>query len=98
MDGHVFAFGVVDPFLVAEEQAGGADNILAPMTGLTKLVNVAPGDAVRAGAVLIVLEAMKMEHSLTAPRDGVVAAVHPAAGDQVEEGAILLSLEPEEAV
>ena len=46
------------------------------------------------GEVLVVLEAMKMEHALTAPRDGVVAEVLVAAGAQVTDGALLLALEP----
>jgi len=46
---------------------------------------------VRRGEVLIVLEAMKMEHSVTAPSDGIVARVNYAVGDLVEEGAELLA-------
>ena len=49
---------------------------------------------VAAGDVLAVMEAMKMEHSLTAPRDGTIAEVAVDAGDQVEEGALLITLEP----
>ena len=59
-------------------------------------MNVAPGAGVAAGDVLAVMEAMKMEHSLTAPRDGTVAEVAVRAGEQVEEGALLITLEPEE--
>ena len=44
--------------------------------------------------VLAVMEAMKMEHSLTAPRDGTVAEITVRAGEQVEEGALLITLEP----
>ena len=47
------------------------------------------------GAPLIVLEAMKMEHTLTAPRDGVVAEVLVKVGDQVADGMVLLALESE---
>jgi 3-methylcrotonyl-CoA carboxylase alpha subunit len=47
---------------------------------------------------MMVIEAMKMEHTIAAPRDGVVAAVHFAAGDLVEEGAELIALaEPDGA-
>jgi 3-methylcrotonyl-CoA carboxylase alpha subunit len=57
--------------------------------------SVQPGDAVEAGAVLVVLEAMKMEHSLSAPWAGTVAAVlHVKPGDRVEEGAELVQLAP----
>jgi 3-methylcrotonyl-CoA carboxylase alpha subunit len=59
---------------------------------------VAAGDAVTAGQPLAILEAMKMEHTLTAPRDGTVAELMAAAGMQVEAGAALIRLdETEEA-
>ncbi|MDP6122088.1 MAG: biotin/lipoyl-containing protein, partial [Rhodospirillales bacterium] len=58
-------------------------------------VLVAPGQDVKRGATLIVLEAMKMEHAITAPADGTVSAVHFKAGEQVEEGVELLSFEGE---
>ena len=67
------------------------------MSGRILLVKVAPGEAIAKGQVLLVEEAMKMEHSLAAPRDGVVAAVTVAEGDQVDEGAVLVTLEDEEA-
>jgi biotin carboxyl carrier protein len=57
-------------------------------------VRARPGDAVAAGTVLVVLEAMKMEHSLCAPWDGIVAAVAVKPGDRVEEGIELAVLEP----
>jgi 3-methylcrotonyl-CoA carboxylase alpha subunit len=66
----------------------------APMPGHVLDVRVTEGDTVKSGAVLMVLEAMKMEHSLMAPWDGLVAAVHVKAGDRVEEGADLLLLQP----
>jgi 3-methylcrotonyl-CoA carboxylase alpha subunit len=68
---------------------------LSPMPGLVKAVFVAAGEAVRAGDRLAVLEAMKMEHTLTAARDGRVAEVLVAAGAQVEAGAALIRLEEE---
>ena len=52
----------------------------------------APGEAVRRGQPMMVIEAMKMEHTIAAPRDGIVEAVHYAAGDPVEEGAELIAL------
>jgi propionyl-CoA carboxylase alpha chain len=72
--------------------------LVAPMPGKVTLVHVQPGQAVRAGETLLVLEAMKMEHSLKAPHDGVVVEVRVAAGDQVENGALLLVVEPTAAV
>ena len=83
---------VPDPLEVAAEHAGG-DDVRAPMPGLVKRVMAAAGQAVARGDVLMVLEAMKMEHALAAPRDGVLAAVHVAEGAQVEEGALLVAME-----
>ena len=62
------------------------------MPGLVKAVFVGPGQAVQAGDRLAVLEAMKMEHTLTAARDGVVAEVLVEVGAQVEAGAVLILL------
>jgi 3-methylcrotonyl-CoA carboxylase alpha subunit len=59
---------------------------------------VAVGDRVERGQPMMVVEAMKMEHTIAAPRDGAVAAVHYAPGDLVEEGAELIALaEPDGA-
>ena len=66
----------------------------APMPGHVLDLRVAVGDPVTAGSVLMVLEAMKMEHSLVAPWDGTVKSVAVKAGDRVEEGADLVILEP----
>ena len=65
------------------------------MPGLVKAVFVEAGQRVAAGDRLAVLEAMKMEHTLSAGRDGVVAEVLAGAGDQVEAGAALIVLEEE---
>ena len=51
------------------------------------------GTACEPDAVLVVLEAMKMEHSIRSPADGAVAAVHCAVGDRVDEGVELVSLQ-----
>src|SRR5262249_46583660 len=71
----------------------GEDAVRAPMNGKIIAVLVEPGQQVKLGARVAVMEAMKMEHSLTAPRDGTVAAV-AAAGTQVVEGAPVVQLEP----
>jgi 3-methylcrotonyl-CoA carboxylase alpha subunit len=55
---------------------------------------VAQGDRVERGAALLVLEAMKIEHTIIAPCDGRVVQLHHAEGDQVEEGVILIDFEP----
>jgi acetyl/propionyl-CoA carboxylase alpha subunit len=68
--------------------------ILTPMPGRITVVGIAPGDEVTAGQVLVVLEAMKMEHALVAPADGRVAELGVAVGDQVAEGVLAARLEP----
>ena len=75
------------------EAAAGDGAILSPMPG--KIISVAakPGAKVKKGEPLLVLEAMKMEHTLTAPFDGKVAELKAKAGDQVIEGALLAKLE-----
>jgi len=70
--------------------------LVAPMPGAILATEVKSGDNVSKGDVLIVLEAMKMEHRITAPRDGKVENVHVAIGDQVEKEQLLVSLEEEE--
>ena len=70
------------------------DRIFAPMPGLVKLVSISTGQLVHKGQPLIMLEAMKMEHTLTAPRDGVVAELLVAIGDQISDGNLLLRLVP----
>jgi len=69
--------------------------LTAPMPGRVAALHVAAGDRVCRGAVLLVLEAMKMEHAIAAPVDGVVSSLNLAVGDQVEEGASLLHFEPD---
>ncbi len=68
--------------------------LTAPMPGKITAVLVERGDKVKRGQILLVLEAMKMEHAMAAPADGVVAELHCAAGDPVSEGAVLLSVIP----
>ena len=62
------------------------------MPGQVKVVNVAEGDTVVAGDVLLVLEAMKMEHALTAPESGSVEMLGCQLGEQVDVGAMLIKL------
>ncbi|GAB4468367.1 MAG: hypothetical protein Kow00124_02540 [Anaerolineae bacterium] len=73
--------------------AGGGD-LVAQMPGQVIEVGAAPGDAVRAGQTLLVLEAMKMEIRVTAPFDGVLMRLHVQAGDTVDRGQLLAEVVP----
>jgi 3-methylcrotonyl-CoA carboxylase alpha subunit len=75
---------------------GVGGRVTSPMPGQVIAVAVAVGDAVTEGAPLVVVEAMKMEHTLRAPRDGRVAAIACAVGARVEEGVELVVLEDPE--
>lgn len=70
----------------------GAIAVKAPMPGTIMKVNVAPGDAVKKGDVLCVLEAMKMENDISAPQDGVVASVNVQKGASVQTEEVLVTL------
>ena len=63
------------------------------MPGTILAVNVTPGQSVRKGDVLMVLEAMKMENEIMCPRDGVVSSVQAAKGAAVESGTLLCVLQ-----
>jgi 3-methylcrotonyl-CoA carboxylase alpha subunit len=78
------------------EDAAGGKAVSAPMSGKIIQVLAAPGDTVKKGAPMIILEAMKMEQTLGAPVAGVVAEVNVEAGEQVDEGAVLVSFEESE--
>jgi acetyl/propionyl-CoA carboxylase alpha subunit len=78
----------------AEHVRGGCQ---APMPGKVLEVRVAAGDAVHSGDLLVVLEAMKMEHQIVAAADGTIAEVRVAVGQQVDAGEVLIVLESDEA-
>ena len=69
---------------------------VAPMPGKVVLVKVAAGDTVEAGAPLIVMEAMKMEHVIKASAAGTVTEVRVKVGEQVDAGQVLAVVEPAE--
>ncbi len=72
--------------------------ISAPFAGVVVAIEHAPGASVHAGAVLVVLEAMKMEHEVVAESDGVVQRVEVVAGDAIEAGELLLVLTADDQV
>ncbi|MGE3307318.1 MAG: acetyl-CoA carboxylase biotin carboxylase subunit [Rhizobiaceae bacterium] len=82
------SFRVPDPLDRSDEVAGGSGSLRAPMPGLVKIVRAAAGDAVTKGQPLLVLEAMKMEHTIAAPHDGTLAEI-AAEGAQVTDGTVL---------
>ena len=97
-DEATWRFSVVDPLGEAETAAGAAAaDPSAPMPGTVVAVEAAPGAEVEAGAVLMVIEAMKVEHTIRAPAAGRVEAVHYRVGDAVEEGAPLVAFAPADA-
>ncbi len=79
-------FALPDPLRRDEIAGAGSGKVVSPMPGLVKVLNVAAGDQVKKGDPLLILEAMKMEHTLNAPRDGVLAEVNVREGDQVWTG------------
>jgi len=86
-------FEWIDPYLPVSEHADAHGGLLAIMPGRVLAVHVKAGDEVAKGAPLVVLEAMKMEQTITAPAAGRIARVLCAPGDQVREGAELLAFE-----
>ncbi|RME39737.1 MAG: acetyl-CoA carboxylase biotin carboxyl carrier protein subunit, partial [Thermoflexia bacterium] len=63
--------------------------VTAPLPGLLVELRIAEGQPVKAGAVVAVLESMKMHMELRAPRDGVVQSIHATPGQEVQQGTVL---------
>ena len=80
------------PKAAAPAGAAGAVAVKAPMPGNILDVKVAAGASVKAGDVLVILEAMKMENEIVAPQDGTVASVNVNKGDTVNSGDVLVSM------
>ncbi len=80
------------PAPAAPKAAAGGQAVNAPMPGTILAVNVKPGQAVKRGDVLVILEAMKMENEIMAPVDGTVGAVNVTKGQSVQSGAVLLTI------
>ena len=76
----------------AAAPAGAGKAVKSPLPGVIISINVNVGDAVKAGQVVAVLEAMKMENEIQAEFDGTVTAIHAAKGDSVLEGAAIVTL------
>lgn len=94
--GRSWTVAVVDELAETASAGGaGADTAEAPMPGTVVRVQVKPGEAVKRGQTLMVIESMKMETAIVAWRDGVVGAVHRPLGATFDRKAPLVTLEPE---
>ena len=83
----------VDPIAEVEASHSHHGGLTAPMNGSIVRVLVDAGQQVEAGTALVVLEAMKMEHSIRAPHSGIVKALYCSEGEMVSEGAVLVELD-----
>lgn len=90
--GERYELQIHNSLLVSADDHAGDDHLSAPMPGTITKVMVEAGASVKRGEVLMLLEAMKMEHSIVAPQDGRIEQIHFAVGDQVQEGVELLTL------
>ncbi|MBI3451621.1 MAG: 3-methylcrotonyl-CoA carboxylase, partial [Rhodospirillales bacterium] len=88
------ALVLYDPLVAAEAEPVDTGRLTAPMPGKIVAVRVKAGARVKRGAPLLVLEAMKMEHTIAAPADGVVESIRFAVGEQVEEGVEMIGFKP----
>jgi 3-methylcrotonyl-CoA carboxylase alpha subunit len=84
-----YDFTIPDPLERSDDAETAAGSMRAPMPGLVKVVRATAGDTVSKGQPLLVLEAMKMEHTIAASHDGEIAEI-AAEGAQVMEGAVLV--------
>ncbi len=92
IQGERYEFSAIDPYAPPQSEDSHGGHLTAPMPGSVVSVLVKPGDTVTKGQALIVMEAMKMEHTIVAPIVGKVEAVYFAAKEQVKEGAELVAL------
>ena len=95
LDGLEHRLSLIDPLQPKAELDPTGGRLTAPMPGKIIEVTARPGQRVKRGEALLVLEAMKMEHTIVAPADGIIDGVHFSAGDLVEEGAALIAFSPD---
>ena len=89
--GRHFTLSYNDPMAHAGEQEAAGGRLTAPMPGKVVAVMASSGQEVKKGEPLVIMEAMKMEHTISAPSDGLVEEVLYQVGDQVADGAPLLA-------
>jgi biotin carboxyl carrier protein len=92
VDGETFSFTVTHGARRSRSSTHDQDAFMPPMSATVVRIAVKPGDEVKAGDVLIALEAMKMELPIRAPRDGVISAIHCSVGDLVQPDQALLEM------
>ncbi|MGH7126901.1 MAG: biotin/lipoyl-containing protein, partial [Stellaceae bacterium] len=91
LDGIEHRLTYIDPLQPKTELDATGGRLTAPMPGKIIEVSARAGQRVKRGEALLVLEAMKMEHTIVAPADGIIDGVHFSPGDLVEEGAALIA-------
>ncbi|HCL65846.1 MAG TPA: 3-methylcrotonyl-CoA carboxylase [Rhizobium sp.] len=84
---------LADPFAGEDDTAADAGHLRAPMPGSVQQILAAPGEKLKRGEPVLIMEAMKMEHTLRAPADGILIALRCAVGDFVQEGTELVEFE-----
>jgi len=89
LDGHVFCIEKIEAGSNSDDLEGG---LIAPMPGKILEVLVEKGQSVASGDLLLVMEAMKMEHRIVANVDGVIATMNLKEGDQVQQGDVLVEI------
>jgi 3-methylcrotonyl-CoA carboxylase alpha subunit len=94
LHGRAWQLACVDPLYHAGEGVGEGGGLAAPMPGKVIALIAQPGSGVEQGAPLLILEAMKMEHTIAAPAKGLLKAFRFGVGDSVAEGAELVDFEP----
>jgi len=97
MGGDPKVFDIIAGYSLDDAGESTGNEVLSPMPGIVKALNVSPQTDVNAGDTLVIIEAMKMEHSLTVARDASISEVLVRVGQQVEAGEVLLTLEDPDA-
>ena len=88
-DGHIFC---IEKSEAGSSNSDSDEGMTAPMPGKILEVKVADGESVESGQLLLIMEAMKMEHRIVAPSDGIVSKINFSAGDQVQQGDVLVEM------
>ena len=83
---------VAAPSAAPAASLAAGEPVKAPMPGVVLKVQVQQGQAVKAGQVLVILEAMKMENEISAPQDGTIASIDVRKGDTVNSGDVLYTM------